>query len=264
VSDPELRVISLGLGRQSVAMYLLAAEGKLEPRPDYAIFADTQDESAKTMSWLSRLEDMGEIPIIVATRGKLSGEVIRSMRDTPSGFCPIPTYVQGESREKQGRRQCTRWAKLAVIDREIRQLLNLRPGQRSEPDRAEVWVGISIDEATRAKPSRYPISVNRFPLLYDYPMRRGECAEYVRSRMGDVPPKSSCVYCPFKSDADWIDQKQNDTDSFQRAVEFELELHAIDPTQFLHDSCLPLGEVDFSPDRTLDLFESECEGICGC
>ena len=259
----DLRVISLGLGRQSVAMYLLADEGKLG-HIDYAVFADTQDESPATYRWIDLLLERGGIPIVSSSRGRLSDEVLRSMRETPSGFCPIPTYVQGDTgREKQGRRQCTRSHKTDVIYRTVRALLSLEPGERSEPNRCETLIGISTDEAHRASPSRYPLMVNRFPLLYDIPMRRWECAQYVEEKMGEVPPKSSCTYCPFRSDADWIDMKQNDRASFDRAVSFERKIHALDPQQFIHDSCKPLDEVNFEPDRTLDLFGNDCTGLCG-
>jgi len=258
------RVISLGAGAQSTAMYLMACAGLLTPRPDAAVFADTQDERAETMRWLSRLEEVGNIPIIRATRGRLADEVFRSMRETASGFCPIPTYVYEKGRrESQGRRQCTRSHKLAVINQACRELLGLERGERSKPGRIEVWVGISVDEAHRAKPSRYPLLVNRFPLLYDTPMRRGECLAYTEKVMGDRPGKSSCYYCPYRSDADWIAMKETDRESFDRAVEFERQMRAIDPTQFLHDTCKPLGEVNFEPNRTVDMFGEECSGICG-
>lgn len=32
---------------------------------------------------------------------------------------------------------------------------------------------------------------------------------------------------------------------------------------FLHRSLRPLSEVKFKPDRQMDLFGEECEGMCG-
>jgi hypothetical protein len=260
--DFDLRAISLGAGVQSSAMYLMACAGEFKHRPDVAIFADTQDERPATMRWLERLGGMGSIPIQRVTAGRLSTEVLRSMRETPSGFCPLPTYVMGEAREKQGRRQCTRTHKTEVIHQAIRRLLGAGPGERCNK-KAGLWIGISTDEAHRAKPSRYRVLEHRFPLLFDEPMRRGDCAEQVRAMVGEVPPKSSCVYCPFRSDRDWIALKRDDRGSFDKAVDFERQMRELDPSQFLHDSCKPLEEVDFDPDKTLDLFGNECEGMCG-
>jgi len=260
--DFDLRVISLGAGVQSSAMYLMACAGEFEHTPDVAIFADTQDERPATYEWLDRLKIVGSIPILRATAGRLSDEVLRSMRETESGFCPLPTYIAGERRESQGRRQCTRSHKLAVINREVRRLLGAGPGEHCK-GRAEVWVGISTDEAHRAKPSLYRVISSRWPLLFDVPMRRGECAKYVEGVMGAVPPKSSCVYCPYRSDRDWIALKRDDPESFEVAVAFEKRIRELDPRQYIHDSCRPLDECDFDPDKTLDLFGEECTGVCG-
>jgi len=185
------------------------------------------------------------------------------MRETPSKFCPLPTYIASDrGREKQGRRQCTRTHKTNVIYQDVRRLMGLKPRQRTTK-RAEVWIGISTDEAHRAKPSLYSILTNRWPLLYDKPMNRGQCIEYVDAALQAKPPKSSCIYCPFRSDRDWISFKQDDPGSFEDAATFEDRMRELDPMQFIHDSCKPLRDVDFEPDRTLDLFGNECEGMCG-
>ncbi len=259
----ELRVISLGAGVQSSAMLLLADEGKLG-HVDAAIFANTLDESRQTYRWLDRLEAAVSIPIHRATRGSLSQETLRSMQETKSGFVPIPTYVLDpeKSRESQGRRQCTRWAKTEVVYRECRRLLGLARGERSTPERVEVLMGISVDEAHRMKPSRYPLLRSAWPLI-ELGWRRGDCQDYIVERMEAKAPRSSCVYCPFHSDADWIEMKREDPVSFKRACLFEDRMRAIDPTQYLHDSCKPLGEVAFDSSRQLDMFGNDCEGGCG-
>ena len=259
MTDYDLRVISLGAGVQSTVLYLMADAGELGEPPDFALFADTQDEPAWVMDQLDRLEQMGSIPIVRATAGSLSDEVIRSIKETPSAFVPIPTYVAGESggREKQGRRQCTRSHKTDVIARAIRSRL-------PKKGTAELWIGISTDEAHRAKPSRYPRITHRWPLLFDQPMSRGACLEWMKARGYELPRKSSCVYCPFRSDRDWRDLKHEAPEGFRRAVDFEERMRALKPTNYLHDSCLPLSDVDFSRDDSQpDLFGNECEGMCG-
>lgn len=253
-----LRVISLGAGVQSSTMYLLACAGALGEKPQLAIFADTQDEPAWVYDQLTQLESIGSIPIVRATAGKLSDEVIRSIKETPSAFVPIPTYIAGENgQERQGRRQCTRSHKTEVVAREIRRHL-------AKAERAELWIGISIDEAHRAKPSRYPRIDNRWPLLFDRPMRRGDCIEWMMEHGLERPRKSSCVYCPFRSDVDWKELKAFAPTEFERAVLFEKRMRALKPSNFIHNSCRPLDEIDFSIDTSQpDLFGNECEGMCG-
>jgi hypothetical protein len=93
------------------------------------------------------------------------------------------------------------------------------------------------------------------------------------------PPRSSCVYCPFHNNTEWRRLKYTEPEEFAKAVQFEKDIQNMkgsdgnfDSVPFLHASRLPLDQVDFS---TLaerngqmnlqfgNLFENECEGICG-
>ena len=62
-------VLSLGAGVQSTTMALMAAVGELQPMPDCAIFADTQDEPAavyRHLAWL--MSGVLPFPVHVVTR----------------------------------------------------------------------------------------------------------------------------------------------------------------------------------------------------
>lgn len=48
MSEPKLRVLSLGAGVQSTTLALMAAHGEFEQMPDCAIFADTGWEPRAT------------------------------------------------------------------------------------------------------------------------------------------------------------------------------------------------------------------------
>ena len=53
--DAPLKVISLGLGVQSTALYLMSSMGYKVPRSDVAVFSDPQAEHPKTyeiLDWL--------------------------------------------------------------------------------------------------------------------------------------------------------------------------------------------------------------------
>ncbi len=51
-----IHIISLGAGVQSSTMALMAAHGEIEPMPDAAIFADTQNEPQRVYEWLDWLD----------------------------------------------------------------------------------------------------------------------------------------------------------------------------------------------------------------
>jgi hypothetical protein len=143
------------------------------------------------------------------------------------------------------------------------------------------WIGISLDEASRMKPSTEPWAVNRFPLI-EKRMTRKDCENWLTAHGYPIPPKSACVWCPFHSDAMWSDMKLNRPDEFAEAVQFEKDFQAIcrdggaTQTPFLHDSLKPLDEVVLNQPKPIpwnspegqrllfpNKFENECEGMCG-
>jgi hypothetical protein len=86
------------------------------------------------------------------------------------------------------------------------------------------------------------------------------------------PPRSACTFCPFHSDAEWRRLKTENPIDFEKAVVFEKQLQEklslvtrMTGVPYLHNSLKPLGEIDFSEDKTQGSFhfQNECEGMCG-
>ena len=75
------------------------------------------------------------------------------------------TLVRDEYRDGIGKRQCTHEFKIAPITKKLRALLGYAPRRRIPVGSVEVWLGISLDEAIRMKPSRTAWQVNRWPLV---------------------------------------------------------------------------------------------------
>ena len=68
------------------------------------------------------------------------------------------------------------------------------------------------------------------------------------------PEKSSCVFCPFQSDQNWIRLKTIAPEDFKAAVEVDKQIRdssikGIKSPIYLHDSLLPLDEVDFNENQ---------------
>jgi hypothetical protein len=134
------------------------------------------------------------------------------------------------------------------------------------------WIGISLDEVHRMKPSRDAWAESCWPLV-DMRMRRHDCLLWMERNGYPKPPRSSCVYCPYHSDAEWRRLKFEEPEAFAEAAQFERRLQSLhattdnrDSTPFLHKSCKPLAEVDLSTleDRgQMGLWGNECEGMCG-
>jgi len=124
------------------------------------------------------------------------------------------------------------------------------------------WIGISLDEAWRMKAPFRKWVTNRYPLV-DLNMRRSDCLRWMLSHGYPEPPRSACIFCPYHSNQEW---RELPADEFIQAVEFERELQAVAPGEYLHRSRIPLDQVDFSTDEDrgqLNMFNNECEGMCG-
>ena len=277
MSDFDLTVISLGAGVQSSTMYRMSAVGDL-PRVDYAIFADTQSEPRWVYETLDLLErDHGHvIPIIRASVGSLQEDLEKGVNSSGQPFAPVPFWMEGkDGRYAPGRRQCTREYKIDVVKREIRTLLGLKKGERAAGRfRVEEWIGISLDECTRAKPSRESWRTTRWPLLYDVPMRRGDCITWNQDHDFPVPQKSACTFCPYRPAAEYARLRVEQPEVFEEACKIDDMIRSSNSgtmrgmknEQFVTKLLVPLRDIpplEELEDQTLDLFDEECEGMCG-
>jgi hypothetical protein len=265
MSSTKLRILSLGAGVQSTTLALMAAHGDIGPMPDAAIFADTGDEPGPVYDHLRWLMSPNVLPfpVHITTAGHLSEKLLEGDDEAR-----IPFHVGAGGLSK---RQCTRNYKLKPIRRKVRELLGVGPRGYIAPGSVEMWVGISTDEAIRMKPSGCNFVVNRWPLL-EARMSRGDCIEWMRRHGYPTPPKSSCVFCPYRRNDQWRDLRDNDPAGWAHAVRVDAKLREPDQiTRFrgelyAHRSCVPLDQVDLSTaeDRgQLNLFLNECEGMCG-
>lgn len=252
-----LHCLSLGAGVQSTTMALMAAHGELS-MPDCAIFADTRWEPRAVYEHLDRLEAALPFPVYRVSAGDLRERSLQSNR-----YAPVPWHVDGAI----GRRQCTREFKLEPIAKKLRELLGYQPRQRIPPNSVECWIGISLDEATRMRPARMPWQINRWPLI-DKGMRRRDCEAWLKAHNWSAT-KSACIGCPYHSNDQWRFIRDNDSKAWADAIYVDSQIrHGLKMRhqQFMHWSKKPLGEVDLSTSAEwgqLDLFNDECEGMCG-
>jgi hypothetical protein len=252
-----LRVISLGAGVQSTTMALMAAHGEIGPMPDCAIFADTGWEPAAVYEHLDRLEAALPFPVYRVTAGNLRADVLARSNTTGGRFAAVPWFMRmPNGDDAMGRRQCTKEYKLRPIQREVVRQMGGRPKGGTE-----MWIGISTDEAVRVKPSRVQYVVNRWPLI-EARKNRGDCKAWLE-RAGWTAPRSACIGCPFRSDEEWralTPAELADAIEVDVAIRHQPKMRG---EQFAHRRMVPLSEVDFSDKGQLNLFNNECEGMCG-
>ena len=257
-----VEAISFGAGHQSTAMLLMGLAGLFPVRPDVAIFADTGQEPGHVYQWVERVgKFVHPFPIIRVSKGDIGHDyAVRKIRRAA-----LPCF----STDQQGKpimmsRFCSRAYKVEPLNRQTRLLVGKKGTARS-------WIGISTDEAHRGyKPTGKKWIQNYYPLL-DAGITREECTAYVLAKMGELPPKSACKFCPFHDEAYWLDQKLNHPEDFEDSCRFDEQIRDLhgdnwDRPRFLHRSMKPLRQVTFRHEGQLSLldgFGNECYGMCG-
>lgn len=236
VKEEDVALIwSYGGGTQSVAIAVLVAQRKLSA-PECVVIADTGREASETWQYTERyvkpvLADLG-LQIEVASHDLATVDLYGK-----NGDLLIPAYTSTNG--KMATFCSTEWKK-RVVQRYLR---SKGYGPR-KPVRQ--WMGISLDEMGRAKPSGTPWQEHHWPLILDYPMRRAECVELVKSAGLPQPPKSSCWMCPFRQNSQWRNLKENFPGDWKKAVELDEEVRRQDATHdvYVHRSGVPLKHAD--------------------
>ncbi len=273
VEGAKLRVLSMGAGVQSTTLALMILHGEIGPRPDAMIFADTGDDSGSTMRHLDWLEGEvtkrtnGQMRVLRTGAGeRLSDSIRRRANATPGEgkrFVAAPFFTGNGG---QGRRQCTREFKIEPLTRAQRELLGYKPRQRIPAASAEVWIGFSTDEVVRAGAAFDPWVVHRFPLL-EMRMSRTDCERWLTAHGYPVPPKSACVFCPYRTNAEWRWMRDNDPAAWADAVAIDALIRTtpgMRNEEFLHRSLKPLDQVDLRTDEEAGQgMLMVCEAGCG-
>ena len=227
-----------GGGTQSVAIAVLVAEGKL-PKPEVVAIADTSREATETWEYTDRwvrpmLRAVGiEIQVVphsLATVDLYGGSEGQTLL--------IPAFAAGGGALSTF---CSGKWKADVMSRFYR---SLGYGPKNP---IRTWIGISLDEIGRAKPSGVQWQELYWPLIHSEPsIRRVDCYRIVEAAGLPTPPKSSCWMCPYRRNSQWRRLRDHYPEDFERACQLDEEIRANDKRGglFLHESRTPLREAD--------------------
>ena len=264
-----MKIISLGVGVQSTALYLMSSMGEIE-RYDYAIFADTGGEKTATLGYydyLIRWQALNNgIPLYRADYKNILLDLLNQSNSSGNRFASTPAFTNESGETGMLRRQCTNEYKIAQVNKKIREILQLTKRQRFP--QIEIWQGITIDEAHRMKVPQEKWKVNVYPFCgyKSYPDGKCEKIDTPRMTRNDImnwyaknnyklPEKSSCVFCPFQSDQNWLRLKKTNPADFEMDCKVDEAIR--DSTKrgnkskiYLHDSLKPLREVNFNENQT--------------
>lgn len=294
----EISILSFGAGVQSTTLLLMACFGDIR-KPDLVVFSDTGWEPKSVynhLNWCIDFAKKHNIRIEITNNGNIREDLLNGKNG--KRFASIPFFTLNkkpiiqekilvdenqyelfefdfESKEiindyeiKKGmvRRQCTNEYKIIPIRRASRKYAGLDKGERAKNLKINLMMGISTDEIQRVRTSNEKYIFNQYPLI-EKNFSRNDCIKYIQEKNLPIPPKSSCIGCPFHNDLMWKDMKLNDIDSWNDAVLIDKQIRKLqrfNGQAFLHKSCKPLDEVDFNTNQMeLDEFLNECTGSCG-
>ncbi len=282
-----MRVLSLGAGEQSSAIFLLAATDEI-PALDYAIFGDTGEEPAWVYDQVKELKAFpGGCPILIRWLKDDDGSQVRLGDNCLVGqggrFAAIPAFLKhgnlfekGKPAQGKGKRQCTREFKTSIVEKCIRyELLGLEPGQAYRGERITHVFGLDFDEGERifkvkGRLAETSHSVGEFP-LWDMQWRRSDCRAYIKEILGHEFRPSACTFCPLVNNGFRRLVRDHDPVGWERAcmVDREIRLETsrsqqgLNSEQYIHRKMIPLSEVNIDEPDGLMSFAQDCEGFCG-
>lgn len=246
-----LRVFSYGGGVQSTAALVLAATGRL----DYSTFifsnVGADSENPKTLAYfheyaipyakkhnLTLIETQwtGERGPKKGLDRTLYADIMQAERSVD-----IPVKLQSGD---YGNRKCTARYKIEPVAKWTEE-------HGATPENpAILGLGISWDESQRIATSRTPHHINDYPFC-DLRKRinRADCKQIILEAGLPVPPKSSCFFCPFKSENDWVDLYDHEPELFALAIALEDHINLV-------RNNLGLDEVYLGPMRRLTQLHS--------
>lgn len=243
-----LTVLQLGWGVQSWTLAAMAAMGVI--KIDLIVHADTGWERERTYMFAERwqpwLEEHGLI--VVSGCARRSKSPLHQSGRTACQYVLIPAFTEGKGgRTGTIRRQCTGDWKVETARRIVKSWMKTNGYPRTA--HITKLLGISLDEWTRARDSDKKNETNAYPLL-DMKMTRADCVSWLTEHDLEVPMKSSCVMCPYHTNAAWQEMKRENGSDWSRAVEYDAAIRlrknkdgSDNTPMFCHRSLLPLVEA---------------------
>lgn len=243
-------VWSYGGGAQTAAIAVLVLSDKL-PRPDVVVMADTGREIRSTWDYLDEVI-APSLATIGLTVQIASHELATVDMYAHNGDLLLPAYTSQESGGKFPTLCSNEW-KQRVIRRWLR---------ANDYNDVDVWLGMSIDELERMKPSGLNWYRHTYPLIEIIPTTRAGCSALVESFGWPTPPKSRCWMCPNQSPQMWSEMRRTQPQEFAKAQQLEIELQRTDSNIWLHRAMIPLQDAVNLTDQQPGLFDGCDSGYC--
>lgn len=204
------RVLSIGWGIQSFTIAAMDVFGDIEPI-DLIIHADTKHESVLTYAFKEKYSSFitsTNTPMVTVHTSIAKTTPVQKGAKAKNAYTYLPLYPK-KSNGLPGKlsRYCTANWKITPIMSYLKKYIKKEYGYFKKgalpPDGfVTQLLGISLDEYERMKHNQNTWIQNEYPLI-DMRMTREDCKKYLLDHGLEVPPKSACVFCPYRSPETW-------------------------------------------------------------
>ena len=260
-----IQVCSLGGGKASTAMFLKSLHGHIDAKIDAAIWADTGREPQSTHDTIQRLTEYAKdfgVPIYTVRATLGDGDIYKAMLDPNSRNGQMPMYFRNKKGEKTMlRRYCTNEFKVYPIRRLLRSEF-----KATFKNPVNTWLGYTVDEVSRMKPSNVKYEVRRYPLI-EHRIYRSQCIEYLNKHGWDTVERSACTGCPYRSDSEYTilsEAEKLELAQFEEELNrngYQMKEGAEDRVEVrIHRSMTPVVERPYENSEQLDLLDEMCDG----
>ncbi len=249
------RILSLGAGVQSSTIAMMMKNGEILPA-DLAVFADTGAEPHNVYQYLDWLAENMNVPLLRVSRDDGLTEAIKlaCIGETKRVSSP-PLFTENGGKIF---RKCTWDYKVTPIRKALR---------KQGYTKVTMIRGISFEERQRAKNSDVKWITHEHPLV-DMGMTRLDCKRWMVQHGYPIPPRSACVYCPYRCNVEWQKMRDLAPEDWQEACRMDEIMRNNMPHMkekvFVHRSLMPLRKAPIESNQ-IDMFDgwADCEGLCG-
>ena len=255
-----MRILSLGAGVQSSALALMAYKKYIE-KIDFAVFADTGNEPDNVYEYLDYIKSIVNYDIFIVSKGNLYNDTINNIQNNK--WLDVPFFTLRDKKKGTIRRTCTHKYKINPIRKFVHSKI-----KEKNLKQADMLIGISMDEIQRMTISNVKYLKNVYPLI-EKRLSRYDCVEWLKENKFKLPERSACVICPYHKKETLITFMKN-----QKYKNLLLNLDKnlqnnnydkLDSEMFITNERKRIKDINFEDTniKQLDLFTSDCEGMCG-
>lgn len=202
--ETKLTVLNFSGGQQSAALLWMIIEGDIEVDKSkfVALNADPGMENSETYKYIEMMKiecEKAGIELITVPGPNLYNDLIELSETDKTRIDNPPYWTDKDGSPAPLMQKCTKFYKIAPMDRAIRRILDDKFGisknsRRIGENIVNKFIGFAYDEVERIKPSQQKYIEFSYPLI-DMKLTKSDVEDYFKVNGFPIPPRSVCNAC---------------------------------------------------------------------